>query len=544
MSALRTVIELATNVSRKAIGEAIIGLNHVELRPYQLKAVNSTLAAWGTFDRLLGCAATGAGKTVIASHILLERFPSGPALFIAHRKELLSQAIDKLRRVTGIPIGLEQADSHSHLGHKIVVASVASLHEARLEKWQRDHYSTIIIDECHRSVSKLYQRVLDYFFRAKTLGITATPDRTDQRSLGEVFEHIAFEIGLIGLVRDGWLAPIKTETIPLKIDLEGVELDSRGDLDATQTADRLEPYLDALALELTKHIKRKILVFLPLVRLSQMFAESAQAVGLAAEHIDGESRDRKEILKRFHHGETRVLSCAALLSEGYDEPSIDCIVMMRPTKSRSFYYQCVGRGFRIFEGKSDLLVLDPFWLSTEHSLVKPASLVAETDAQAEQIAAILEQEPDLLKAMERAKEINLALVQQRAAEMAKMLDATSKRERTVFDPLEVASVLENEKLADFIPVMGWHSESVTTKQTELLVKLGVNPDGVMNRGHAHVILKDLLKRTKRHLATFRQLRYLIKYHHPSPHTATVQEATEFLEKIWGKGRRDKQMTLV
>jgi hypothetical protein len=217
--------------------------------------------------------------------------------------------------------------------------------------------------------------------------------------------------------------------------------------------------------------------------------------------------------------------------------------MMRPTQSRSFYYQCVGRGFRTHEGKTDLLVLDPFWLSTQHSLVQPASLVAESDAEAEQIAAILEEEPDLLKAMDRAKEINLALVQQRAAELAKILDATSKRERTVFDPLEVASVLGNEKLATFIPVVRWHTEDVTTKQAELLVKLGVNPDGVANRGHAHVILSDLIKRRRHDLATFRQLRWLIKYRHPSPHTCTMEDATKFLNRIWGN-RRDRQMTLV
>lgn len=514
----------------------------MELRPYQTKAVASSLHAWESFDRLLGVAATGAGKTVIASHILLKRFDYGPSLFIAHRQELLTQAIDKLMRVTGQNIGLEQAVSHTNAAHKIVVASVQSLHEKRLEKWQREHFRTIIIDECHRSTSKTYQRVLSYFLRAKCLGITATPDRTDQRSLGEVFEHIAFEVGLIELVRQGWLAPIRTMQIPLKIDLNGIEVDYRGELDVTETAHRLEPYLDALAQELaTNHSERKTLVFLPLVRLSQMFAEAAQAAGLAAEHIDGESPDRKDILDRFRHSQTRVLSCAALLSEGYDEPSVDCIVMMRPTQSRSFYAQCAGRGFRLFEGKKDLLLLDPFWLSAEHSLIKPASLVAETDAEAEQITALLSEEPDLLEAMDKAKAINLALVQQRAAQLAKVLDATSKRERTVFDPLEVASVLGNEKLAAFIPVMHWHTEHVTTKQAELLVKLGVNPDGVQNRGHAHEILNKLMKRMRHRLATFRQLRYLIKYGHPSPHTCTMEDASKFLDKVWGK-RPDKQMT--
>lgn len=508
----------------------------MQLRPYQEKAVDSTLLAWRTYRRLLGVAATGAGKTVIAAHILLKRLSDGPALFVAHRDELLDQAIDKLWRVTGLSIGLEQANMRANAGHKVVVGSVMSLHQTRLERWAPNHFKSIIIDECHRSTTKAYQRVLEYFTDAKTLGITATPDRTDQQSLGKVFESIAFEIGLIGLIKDEWLVPIRVEQLPLKIDLSGVGLDTRGDLDVTEAAHRLEPYLEALAVELKKHAERKILIFLPLVRLSQQFAEIAQGLGLPAEHIDGNSPDRKEILARFHAGETRIVSCAMLLTEGYDEPSVDCIVMMRPTQSGTLYRQCLGRGFRPSPGKKDLLVLDPLWLSTEHSLVRPANLVAETVQEAEQISEVLADVPDLLAAMDKAKEISLELVRQKASALAEVLDATSKRERNMFDPLEMASILNNPKLAAFIPVVAWHSESVSEKQANVLRNFGIDPKAVQNRGHAHQLLSELLGRKNRGLASFRQLRCLVRYGHPNPQEATFKEASEFLDIVFSKGR--------
>jgi superfamily II DNA or RNA helicase len=509
----------------------------MDLRDYQIRAVRSVFKYWADWRRLLGVAATGAGKTVIAAHILKERMESGPCLFVAHREELLAQAIDKLWRVTGEDIGLEQADSHSHLGHRIVVASVASLHQARIAKWPSHYFQTIIIDECHRAAAKSYQNVLNHFDEAKVLGITATPDRNDQKSLGSIFESIAFEIGLIELIEKKWLAPIRVEQIPLKIDLSGVGLDSRGDLDVTQTAHVLEPYLDSLAEEILAHRDRKTLVFLPLVRLSQDFAESARALGLAAEHIDGNSPDRKQILERFKRNQTRVLSCAALLSEGYDEPSVDCIVMMRPTQSRTLYCQCLGRGFRTCEGKKDLLVLDPLWLSGEHSLVRPANLVAATEDEAEQIFKLLGEEPDLLRAKAKAKEINLALVRERAKRLAERLDATSKRQRQLFDPLEAASVLADPELAEYEPVMGWQEESVSVKQAGLLTQFGVDPKAVKCKGQASAILSRLIKRRKQSLATFRQLRCLVQYGYPDPQHATFEDASKFLDRKFGGGKR-------
>jgi superfamily II DNA or RNA helicase len=521
----------------------------MHLRPYQDKAVVDTLKAWESWDRVLGAAATGAGKTVIASHILKRRASLGASLFIAHRKELLSQAIDKIDKVNGerwdFKIGLEQASTRGNVDDDVVVASIQSLHKARLERWDPQHFKTIIIDECHRSTAKGYQTVLNYFSSAKTLGITATPDRADQRSLAEVFEHIAFEIPLIELIEKEFLVRIRVEQIPLKIDLSGIKLDSQGDLDVTEVAHVLQPYLGALAAEMAAHAERKILVFLPLVALSKEFAGICRELGIAAEHIDGESIDRKEILERFHDGVTRVVSCAMLLSEGYDEPSIDCICVFRPTQSRTLYCQCLGRGFRISPGKEDLLVLDPLWLSEEHSLVKPANLIAVNAEEADQITELLGSEPDLLGAQQQAREINLQLMQERARRMAERLDATSKRERTMFDPLEVASVLRDRDIADFEPVVAWHTEKVSTKQAEVLASLGINPQAVANKGQASVIITRLFKRRDQKLATFRQLRQLIRFGYRDPQHATFKEANAFLDGVFGSRRKGgTQMTLV
>jgi superfamily II DNA or RNA helicase len=521
----------------------------MDLRPYQQKAVEESLSAWKTFDRLLGVAATGAGKTVIASHLFRKRLPLGPALFIAHRKELLSQAVDKIYRVNedahfGFTVGLEQADNKASAQDDVVVASVQSLHTARLQRWDPNHFKTIVIDECHRSTSKSYKQILDHFVDCKTLGITATPDRTDQRSLAEVFEHIAFEIGLVGLINDEWLSPIRVEQIPLKIDVSEVGLDSQGDLDAAELEHVLEPYLGALAQEIAARPERKTLVFLPLVKLSQTFADICKELGVAAEHIDGSFADteRKQVLTRFHDAQTRVLSCAMLLAEGYDEPSVDCICVFRPTQSRSLFAQCIGRGTRISPGKENLLILDPLWLSSEHSLIKPASLIAKDEAEVEAITNLLAGEPDLLVAQRKNDQINLELVRQRAAALAERAAAMAKRQRQFYDPLEFASVLADPELADFHGIVSWHFESVSAKQAALLQHFGINVDAVQNRGHASKLLDKLLGRQRNDLATFKQLRWLVKYDYPNAEKATFKEASAFLDRKWGK--RDKQMSFV
>src|SRR5262249_9550490 len=158
---------------------------------------------------------------------------------------------------------------------------------------------------------------------------TATPDRGDTRNLGRFFEDIAFEIGLIDLIKAGFLCPIKVRTVPVKIDISNVSVRA-GDFSEEELAEALEPVLEKIAEALITYAKdRKTLIFVPLIRIATQFADILKTRGLAAEMICGVCTDRTEKLQRFRNGETRILVNAMLLGEGYDEPSIDCVIVLR-----------------------------------------------------------------------------------------------------------------------------------------------------------------------------------------------------------------------
>ena len=154
-------------------------------------------------------------------------------------------------------------------------------------------------------------------------------------------------------------------------------------------------------------------------------AQILKSLGHKAEHISGESGERKKILERFHNGETTVLCNSMLLTEGYDEPSVDCVVCLRPTKIRSLYAQIIGRGTRICEGKENLLVLDFLWQSEQHSLCHPASLIADKSDVAEQMTKIAE---------------NGALFDLNELEQEAENTAREEREKTLADEIKANSL--------------------------------------------------------------------------------------------------------
>ena len=267
---------------------------------------------------------------------------------MAHRGELLEQAADKLQQATGLGCAVEKAEETClDSWYRVVVGSVQSLmRETRLSRFSADYFNTIIIDEAHHALADSYQRVLNYFDRAKVLGVTATPDRGDMRNLGQYFESLAYEYTLPRAIKDGYLCKIKAQTIPLKLDLTGVGMQA-GDYKTSDLGTALDPYLHQIADEMTKYcFDRKTLVFLPLIKTSQKFRDILESRGFRAAEINGESYDRAEILEDFEDSRYDVLCNSMLLTEGYDCPAIDCIVVLRPTKIRSLYSQMVGRGTR------------------------------------------------------------------------------------------------------------------------------------------------------------------------------------------------------
>lgn len=333
----------------------------MELRPYQQEAKDAIFEQWDNgVKKTLLVLPTGCGKTVVFAKVTEDCVRQGNrVLILAHRGELLDQAADKLMKTTGLGCALEKAEN-TCLGSwfRVVVGSVQTLmRQKRLDQFPEDFFDTIIIDEAHHCISDSYQKVLKHFPDAQILGVTATPDRGDMQNLGQFFESLAYEYTLPKAIKEGYLTPIKALTIPLKIDMSSVSVQA-GDFKASDIGTALDPYLEGIAEEMKKYCSdKKTVVFLPLVKTSQKFRDLLNEHGFQAAEVNGNSQDRAEILADFETGKYNVLCNSMLLTEGWDCPSVDCIVVLRPTKVRSLYCQMVGRGTRLFPGKDHLLVL-------------------------------------------------------------------------------------------------------------------------------------------------------------------------------------------
>ncbi len=480
---------------------------------------------------------TGAGKTVVFSNVAQQC--SGKTLILAHREELINQAADKLHKATGVHAAIEMGVQKATPGHKTVVGSIQTMGR-RLDKWSPKMFETIIIDEAHHALSDTYRKVVEHFTvkgNANLLGVTATPDRGDKKCLGEIFEDICFEVSLLELIKDGYLSPIKIRTIPFEIDLGAIGKRG-GDFKDEEVGAAIAPFLRQIAEKIVEYAwDRKTLIFLPLRKISRTMVEHLKDMGVTAEHIDGDSPDRKEILKRYSRGEIQFLSNAMLLTEGFDEPSIDCVVPLRATSSRSLFSQMVGRGTRISPGKTDLAILDFLWSHEKHHLCTPASLVAETSEIAEEMdkkslaAAKAGEEPELFDLMDLAKdEVEKRLL----AKLEEANKAKRDRKSKVIDAMDYAISLHDITSAEFVPTMAWHEEPVTTKQETMLTKFGINPKSVTCKGHANALLGTAFSRSKMGLASPKQVDWLRKLGHPSPETATRKEASDFMEMKWGR----------
>lgn len=478
-----------------------------ELRTYQQKAVVGVFKSWMQFNRVLGVAPTGSGKTLMFAEVTEQRQSSGRTLILAHRDELIDQAIDKLRRFKGLCAAKEKAQDRADLDSGIVVASVQTLaRSARLERFATDHFSTAIVDEAHHVLADTYQRILNHFHVEKTLGVTATPDRGDTRSLGRYFEDVAFEIGLVDLIRAEYLCPIKVRTAPISIDISGVSTRA-GDFSEEELAAALEPVLEKIAEAIATYARgRKTLVFVPLVRIASQFAEILRGHGFAAEMISGACVDRAEKLARFSNGDTEILTNAVLLGEGYDEPAIDCVICLRPTRIRSFYAQMVGRGTRIHPGKDHLLLLDFLWISRQHNLAKPTSLIAHDTHEQAAIEMVLaetnaEGDGDLVGALDESRERALArqiLAQQKL----------KGEVRDVLDIIDLCIAYQAPELENYAPTMHWHVREITDGQVDYLNRYRVDLGIVQDRGHASAIIDIIRRYNERQPATPKQLSYL------------------------------------
>jgi ATP-dependent helicase IRC3 len=326
-------------------------------RPYQYEAVAALLAATARgMHRPLLVLPTGTGKTIVFALLVQRR--RGRSLILAHRDELIQQAVEKLHLVDPtLPLGVVQAARDEHTA-STVVASVQTLsRRTRLARLVPD-FQTIVIDEAHHAPAPTYRRILEYCRAWQpdgplVVGVTATP---------------------------GYLVDLRAFQILLQADFDAL---------GTQQGDFVEAELETLLLAANAPAQvlaafqahaadRKTLLFTPTVALAYAMAETFCAAGIAAEALDGTTplATRRAILHRLHTGATRVVANCAVLTEGFDEPSVDCIIIARPTQSAVLYQQMLGRGTRTYPGKTDCLVLDVVGVSTHHTLHTAATLFA------------------------------------------------------------------------------------------------------------------------------------------------------------------------
>lgn len=514
----------------------------MEERRYQTEAMNAVLSEWEDGRRrTLLVLPTGTGKTIVFSRIIAARVAAGDrVLVLAHRGELLEQAADKLRKTTGLMCAVEKAEE-SCLGSwfRVVVGSVQTImRPQRLKSFPENYFNTIIIDEAHHCLSDSYQRVLEHFPGAHVLGVTATPDRSDMRNLGQYFDSLAYEYTLPQAIRQGYLSPIKALTVPLKLDISQVGV-AAGDYKAGELGTALEPYLEQIAYNMQNYCAgRRTVVFLPLVATSQKFRDILNAHGFRAAEVNGESEDRAEVLEDFAAGKYDVLCNSMLLTEGWDCPSVDCIIVLRPTKSRSLYCQMVGRGTRLAAGKEYLLLLDFLWHTERHELCRPASLICESEDVARRMTENLEKAagcPEDIEAAERQAKSDV--IAEREEALAKQLREMRRRKQRLVDPLQFEMSIQAEDLSSYVPAFGWEAEPASEQQTQALEKWGILPDDIGSAGKASKLLDRLAKRRDAGLTTPKQIRFLEGRGFQHVGTWPFEAARQLIDRIAANGWR-------
>ena len=514
----------------------------MQLRPYQEEARLKVQEQWdGGVNKTLLVLPTGCGKTIVFSKIIEDRVKLGErVLILAHRSELLEQASDKLKKSTGLNTALEKADSSS-LGSwfRVTVGSVQTLQrEKRLKQFSSDYFDTIVIDEAHHCISNGYQNVLNHFDKAKVLGVTATPDRGDMKDLGTYFESLAYEYKIVDAIKEGYLSKIQSLTIPLNLDLSGVATQN-GDFKASDVSNALDPYLEQIADEMIKHCKdRKTVVFLPLVATSQKFRDILNSKGFKAAEVNGESKDRAQILEDFDKDKYNVLCNSMLLTEGWDCPSVDCVIVLRPTKVRALYSQMVGRGTRLHPGKENLLLLDFLWHVEKHELCRPAHLIAQSEEVAKKMTELSEKEVGFAVDLEEVEvKATEEVIQDREASLSKQLAEQRRKKGKLVDPLQFEMSIAAEDLANYVPSFLSEQAPPSEKQIEVLEKMGINASEIECSGKASLLIERINKRRDAGLATPKQIRLLENRGFRKVGSWKFEEANNMIIRIAASGWR-------
>jgi len=523
---------------------------NVEGRYYQNDSLTKVKEEWNDGNKkVLLVAPTGSGKTVTAGLIIDDEVNNngGKVLVVTDRKKLTRQFAERTEADFGIPCGIEMANE-GHGGEDVICTTVQTVtNRIQQGKFDPDEFSLLCFDEAHLALGAGFQSVANHFSDSRLVGLTATPRRGDRKDLMAFFNSMVEPVTLPQLIEQGFLAPLTIQNIPIQIELRTKH--KTGDYDDEEISHAIEPYLDACANSLIEHgAQRCSLVFLPLIKTSKRFTELLNEKGFNAEHVDGEMGEQavNAAIKRLELGKIQALCCSQILAIGVDIKPVNLILNLRPTRSWTFFVQVCGRGTRTFirekdnpkslwPDKTDCVLLDPTWLTEEHSLLqRPSVLVAKDEEEAECIDMALKKGGggDLMQAVAGA-------AHEREEKMRQKLEAMAKRKARTVNAMDFMLRMHLPDYADYEPLNALEARPIKSalseKQMAWLVKSKFDLESIKNFGHAKHILNALGERAKAGLATMGQVKYAesLGYKEKTGKEAfdsTFKEVSEFIDK--------------
>lgn len=545
-------------------------------RPYQIEALSGIKSQLEMNDSTLLVMATGLGKTIVFAHLVGEYMQLGRVMVLAHREELLAQAWRHLKRITGCEpdteMGEYRANAYGAFRSRIVVGTIQSqvagmAGKGRMTKFNPDEFSLLIIDEAHHSAARSYRRVIDYYRqnpRLKILGVTATPDRADEKALGPIFDSVAYEFDIRDGIEDAWLVPISQQSVYVQgLDYSSVRT-TAGDLNGADLARVLE-FEETLHRIASPTIElcgdRKTLIF------AASLAQAERLTEILNRHKPGSARwvhcgtpkeTRRALFPEYAAGEFQYLVNVGVATEGFDEPGIEVVVMARPTKSRSLYAQMVGRGTRVLPGlienaegpeqrkaiiagsrKPFLEVIDFVGNCGRHRLITSADIlggnynddiVERAKRNAEKKSADKGMPVDVIDELQIA-EWQLEKEKREAAEAARRqkLKLRAQYSTAKINPFDVYGIEPWRERA-------WHKgRQPTEKQVGFLDRSGVDVSG-LSFTHAQQLIKKLIERRQSGGCSYKQAKVLARYGY-APTEVGFEEAKGLISALADNGWR-------
>ena len=510
----------------------------VRLRPYQEEAVRRVCESLENFNAVLLVMATGLGKSVIFAEVARRAAQLGKVLVLAHRQELVYQAMQHLN---DLQPGLEMRESRDATGDlrtSVTVGSIQSVvSRGRHTKLDYGAYSLVIIDEAHHaptaSYAKIVLRCREY--GVKILGVTATPHRSDKKALGAVFDAVAYEYNIVDAVKDGWLVPIMQAFITdIDVQFDNIKI-KRGDYDEQMLSDVLseEANLHVMArVALDAAPRGPVLAFCSNIRHARLLADvvNRYAPGKAVS-VDQETplRDRHLFVEGFRDGAIPILCNCMIATEGFDCPPIASIIIGRPTRSLGFWLQMVGRGTRTLPGtiynlddaearrkaiasskKPHLVVYDLYGAHCKRApvnmsdiftgdLTLPDTAKLKTWVESQQRPVSMDEITEQAERIRTESMMRLTLGRQN-------IRAAKVHYKTKYaDPFTIL---------DILPSVSASPEKPTPWQMSVLERFGVEDGKVKTREDADRLISELTDRERKGLCTYKQMRLLIRHKIP------------------------------